>query len=177
MLMNKIIFNISRNLWLAFPVAIILLLIIMISKVNIPLGKQAINETIKILRNIEKKREASTYPQKEIFLRGEIELLDSMLKSFELLRNSNKITLIEELYNYANSSDFTIGKVEIGIPQNIAGRRETGMVIEGKGSYRAAGAFIERIENCTQSTRIRQLIIKGGEESPLDVFIDLTLRE
>ncbi|MBN1575034.1 MAG: hypothetical protein JW913_00675 [Chitinispirillaceae bacterium] len=175
--MEKIRGAIFKNLWMAFPCVLLLLFVAGIRYVHLPLGRRVVAEGTRLFRHYVKKQDASGFPRQEERLRTEIALLDSVLKRIEARSLRRKGALVEELYSYADSAGFKTGKVEVGMPQSVAGHREIAIGIEGSGPYRSTGAFIERIENSSHSTRIRQLIIKAQETGNPDVFIDLTVRE
>ena len=166
----------STHLWIVFPVLFILLCVVVATYVYVPLGRQVFLDAKRLFGNYTKKNDASIYPQKKRLLEKEVAMLDSALQEIEA-RGRHRRTLVEQLYEFADSSGFTTGKVEIGVPQSVDGIYETAISIKGKGRFRATGAFAERIENCLQSTRIRLLCIKAHDSDEPEVFIDLAVRE
>lgn len=167
----------DKNLWMAFPVAVAVLFTAMILTLYIPLGKNTISEGKRLYTHFQKKRDAKLYPRQKMELNRQIALLDSVMQKFEARNQRKEALLVDALYTYADSAEFKTEKMEVGVPQKTGTHYETAVSIDGSGEYRAVGTFVGKIENSSQSTRIRQLIIKRKENNETDVFIDLVIRE
>jgi Tfp pilus assembly protein PilO len=175
--MKKNVSILQRWLWVVFPANLLLLAAIGIWKVNVPLASTGYAEGKRLFHHYTKKNDASTYSEALTNLNKEVALLDSLLKQIENRKLQSGGALVDDLYAYADSAGFLTEKIEAGVPQQVAGHTETAISIAGTGSYMAVGAFMEKIENCPQSTRIRQLTIKLNENAIPEVFIDVAVRE
>ena len=165
------------NLWITLPLLLLLLAGLLIWFVHIPIGSQAISQGKHITQNFRIKKDASHFPARLKKINKELAVLDSVLGEVEGKKDATDQRIPDQLYVWADSAGFTAETVEAGMPQLVADHKETAVSITGKGSYASIGKFIASIESCSQSTRIRQLQIKRGEERHLEVFIDFVVRE
>jgi hypothetical protein len=168
--------SIYRNLHLLLPLLFLSFFVAIVAVVHVPCVRLAVHEAQRLLHHYTARLDTATAAQRISGLETEIAQLDSMLRHCEQ-RARGRGTLVDELYVSADSAGFSAGKIEVGMPLHVDGRIETAVAVEGAGSYRSTGRFAELIENSAQATRIRQLIVKTGEQNDLEVFFDIAVRE
>jgi hypothetical protein len=164
--------------WIMFPLLLACIAAIVLRAVFIPIAGAAVNEGKNLYLNYVKKRDAAAFPIRLQQVKAGNARIDSVLQTLQQRHEYRDRSFIDALYSYADTCGFAAGKVEAGIPQPVGNHRETAISIEGTGSYRATGSFMEQIENSPHSTRVRQLIIRepDGRGEP-EVFIEVVLFE
>lgn len=167
----------KNAVWLCCQVLLLTALVIAVVNLEVPLVKSGIHEGVTMYRHYSRKHDAQTWPKANAAMAKDIVLLDSLLLQMENRRKQTGGALVDELYTYAADAGFHTRKVEAGIPQRVGRYYETGLSIDGTGSYTAAGVFVEKIENSGQSTRIRQFTISRSDTGECEIFIDVAVRE
>ena len=164
--------------WITLPVVLGAVTAILVRLLLLPLAEGAIREGKNVYLHAVKKRDATEFPRREAETAARNDQLDSIIHAIHERSKNRDRSFIDALYSYADTCGFSAGKVEAGIPQPVGNHTETAISIDGSGSYRATGTFVEKIENSPHSTRVRQLIIKeNGERHEPEVFIEVVLME
>lgn len=167
----------KRYLWVLFPLMLITGSLLVIYTVHLPLVFACVNKGKTLYHHYARKNESGAYEKATQQAKKEIIMLDSLLLHIENKQALSGGKLVDELYSYADSSGFVPGKIESGTPHILGDHLETALSVTGTGTYRAIGMFTEKIENCAQSTRIRQLTVKKGEQGTLESFFDVVILE
>jgi hypothetical protein len=100
--------------------------------------------------------------------------LSQLISSFDS-SSTRTGSIIDELYEFANSTKFTLLKVETDVSVHFERLSETPYIIQGKGSYASIGTFIQHIENSRQSTRVRQIVMNNAENGQLETLIEFVV--
>lgn len=163
--------------WVLFPIATGIIIVSIVCIVDIPLIISGINERSILNKNYIRKKEAEALPDIKNKIRHERILIDSIIRQIKNRNAAFDTIMIDELHRYAKEAGFFTKKVKCGITQKQDIGNETPITIKGTGMYRSVGDLIEKIENSTQSTRIRHLTIKKNKSGMLNVVIDLVILE
>jgi Tfp pilus assembly protein PilO len=103
--------------------------------------------------------------------------LDSLLHAFETRLPFLEATVVEYIYQLADSAGCIAAKVTIGNPVAAGAGVEIPFVLTGRGTYKAMGEFIEGIENMNCVTRIRQCTINRRSNTEGDLVLDFVVIE
>lgn len=175
--MNNMRSKLFENLWIVFPLAILLLCGIMILHVCVPLGAATYAEGKKLYRHYASRRDGGNFSTRKQRILQEAVLLDTLIQKLDQRRSATKDGLLDKLLDYADSSGFRAEKVEVSEQRSLDNRIETPLTVGGTGAYRSIGAFVAMIENNRQSTRITGIDINARERGEPEAFIDVTIRE
>jgi Tfp pilus assembly protein PilO len=167
-----------RFQWLVIPVILLMLNIAVFVFVAVPLINTGIMAGKQLFNQYTRKNDALNWPSIKQEALREIYLLDSLLRNIDQKNTAAGRTLIDELYVYAENTGIQISRVEAGAPQNGSKMKESSLQIEGYGSYTAIGKMIEKIENSSQSTRIRNMsLTSANNKGDIKLFIDVAVRD
>ncbi len=160
------------------PVVItIAVLIAIVYTVHAQLTVDAIRKISQVLYNQKVLSHASEYSGQIKSIKKDIKSLDSLVLIIEKRNNSDQKNFVEALYSYADSAGIKTSKIEIGAPLQVENRKEISVAVSGEGSYQSIGKFTELIENASQPVCVRNMVIKGAEESVLKVSMDFVVIE
>ena len=172
---NKL--NSSLLNWKLTSAVLIILIIFSAYRMFIPLGMSVYKKTIQFYEQYQLRNNSDQLTLELGSIRKDIYMIDSLLSYQEKRKIGNTSNIVDVLYSFADSSQFKTSKVETSEQLSVLNHTEMPVNVKGTGSYRAAGKFVESIENASWSTRIRQVLMKEDKNGDIEMHVDFVVIE
>lgn len=173
---KKTVAQLHRLHWVITYAAIAAAMAVVVCWGSIPLAKHAMREGKMIAAGFQKRLDADSFPQQEVRMRREREQLTALLEQLDV-KQQHEGKVVDRLYNYAEKAGFRSEKIEVGLPQMVAGSKETAIALSGTGTFTAFGKLLEQVENSGQATRVRQFVAKRAETGDPELFLEVVVIE
>lgn len=176
---KKMASTLHKNLynWKLTLLIFISLTVVIIFKLYIPFGISVYKRSKQFYEQYQLRNNSNQLTLELGSIRKDIYMIDSLLAYQEKRKIGNTSNIVDVLYSFADSSQFKTSKVETSEQLSVLNHTEMPVNVKGTGSYRAAGKFVESIENASWSTRIRQVLMKEDKNGDIEMHVDFVVIE
>ena len=174
---NKSIFQLGLYRWEIISLISVVILGLLIWHIVYPAVSFQSSRSSAIARRLSFLKTADQLKTKSLKIERKNKFLDSLIQASEMQQRFNEPVVLEKLYTFADTAQCAISKVQIDEPIEINTGVEIPVLLSGKGTYAAIGAFIDLVENCNYAVRIRQVTMKNTAKGIAELFLDFVIME